>query len=111
MYKKLIIIAFIAVAAAIYLISQPLSCQTQYNDIEDEMDRANYCELDSDCDVLILGGSYVEFGCYHFINKEVDKELFYDKMEKYATKCTRIINKCAPAPDAKCVSNKCVYVE
>jgi len=76
------------------------------------MNETNYCQTDSDCDVLVLGDDYITFGCYHFINKEVDKEQFYQKMRTYVfdRKCTNIINECAPAPEAKCVSNKCTYV-
>ncbi len=102
---------FIVAGSGYFFLNQPLSCQNQHDDIESEIDKANYCQIDSDCDILILGGSYIEFGCYHFINKEVDKELFYGKMQKYASKCSRMINECAPAPEARCVSNKCAYVK
>ena len=110
MNKKLLlfIISAIIVVAIFLLLYQPLSCQSLYNEIENDLDKANYCQTDSDCDVLILGGSYIEFGCYHFINKEVDKEKFYDKMSIYNQECSLIINKCAPAPISKCVSGKCV---
>lgn len=59
----------------------------------------------------MLGGAYIEFGCYHFINKNTDKNLIYAKMDKYSEKCSQIINMCVPAPNTKCVSNKCVYIK
>jgi len=95
-------------------ITQPsgnFNCDDMYNEIENDLDRANYCQSDSDCSVIMLGGWYVDFGCYHFINKGVDQEQFFTKMGAYKEKCSQIINDCALAPDAKCVSNKCVYVE
>ena len=49
------------------------ACQNLHNEIENDLTKANYCQKDSDCSVLVLGGSYVEFGCYHFVNKDVDK--------------------------------------
>ena len=89
--------------------AQSLSCQSLYDEIENDLDKANYCRDDSDCDVLVLGGQYVEFGCYHFVNKNIDKNQFYDKMKFYWQKCNQIINKCAPAPQPSCVSGKCLY--
>jgi len=95
-------------------INQPsgnFKCEDMYDEIENDLYKSNYCQSDSDCSVIMLGGWYVDFGCYHFINKDVDQEQFFTKMDAYKEKCSQIINKCAPAPDAKCVSNKCVYVE
>jgi hypothetical protein len=84
-------------------------CKSMYSDIEADLEKANFCENDSDCAVLMLGGEYIEFGCYHFINKDVYKEPFYEKMEKYRSECSTMIDKCAPAPNATCVSMKCVF--
>ena len=82
-----------------------------YDEIESELKKANYCRKDSDCDVLTLGGSYITFGCYHFVNKEANKDKFYERMKSYAQNCARAIDECAPAPSPTCVSNKCIYVE
>jgi len=79
-----------------------------YDEIENDLDRVNFCQTNSDCDSIMLGGAYVRFGCYHYINKNVDKELIYQKMGVYDKKCKDMINKCAPVPTAQCVSNKCV---
>lgn len=92
-------------------LSENLSCKEMYDEIENDLDRANFCQTNSDCDYIMLGGSYVRFGCYHYINKDVDKELIYQKMSVYDKKCRDMINKCAPAPTAKCVSNKCVKAQ
>lgn len=88
-------------------------CQYLNNEIESDLNKSNYCQTDSDCDVLILGADYIKFGCYHFINKEVNKKQIYDKMENYTyiQNCTNIINECAPAPEPVCISSKCVYDE
>ncbi|MBI2530370.1 MAG: hypothetical protein HYW05_04470 [Candidatus Diapherotrites archaeon] len=87
------------------------SCQSMHDEIENDIDESNYCSEDADCDVLILGGSYIEFGCYHFINKAIDKEPFYNKMDTYTRQCSTIIDLCAPGPNPKCVSGKCVSGE
>ncbi len=115
----LILILVIIASGVIYFLhkQQPepfagnSSCEEMYNEIENDINDANYCEIDSDCDVLMLGGQYVDFGCYHFVNNAVDKDQFYKKMDVYEQKCSKIINLCAPVPDARCVSNKCIYVE
>ena len=85
-------------------------CEDRYKEIENDMTKANYCNVDSDCDVLMLGSWYVDFGCYHFINKNVDKDQFLKKMDVYNKKCSQSIDKCMPSPKASCVSNKCIYV-
>jgi len=90
---------------------EPGSCQIMHDEIENDIDASNYCSEDADCDVLILGGSYIEFGCYHFINKAIDKEPFYNKMDIYTIECSTIIDLCAPGPNPKCVSGKCVSGE
>lgn len=112
-YLFLIIIAVIVVAGAVYLISKPVSCLSLYNEIENDLERANYCEVDDDCDVIMLGGWYIDFGCYHFVNKEVDQGAILSKMKTYKDnmKCSQIINDCAPANEVRCVSNKCVFAE
>jgi len=83
-------------------------CPNFYNEIEKNLEDANHCIRDSDCDTISLGGSYIAFGCYHYINKDVDKDLFYKKIDMYAKRCTRMIDRCGTAPNATCVSGKCV---
>ena len=87
------------------------SCQSMHDEIENDINAANYCSEDADCDVLILGGSYVEFGCYHFINKDINKDLFYSKMDTYTQACLTMIDDCALSPNPICVSGKCVSGE
>ncbi len=87
------------------------ACQNLYNEIENDLTQANYCQNASDCDVLNLGGSYIAFGCFHFVNKAVDKNKFYEKMRVYDQSCSLMIDECAPAPKPSCVANKCVYTE
>ncbi|MBI2343440.1 MAG: hypothetical protein HYV02_03765 [Deltaproteobacteria bacterium] len=87
------------------------ACQRLNNEIENDLTKANYCQNASDCSVLALGGSYVEFGCYHFINKEVDKNKFYAKMQIYTQQCRAAIDRCVPAPKPSCVSNKCAFID
>lgn len=89
-------------------LSGDFNCEDLYEEIEKDIENANYCKTDSDCGVLMLGGWYVDFGCYHFINKNIGQEQFFTKMEAYKQKCSKIINDCASAPKAKCVSNKCI---
>ena len=55
-------------------------CKTMYDSIEADLEKSNYCAVDNDCDFIMLGGAYVKFGCYHYINKAVDKGEFYQKM-------------------------------
>lgn len=93
-------------------ITTPGECESLYTKIDEGLTKANYCDKGADCDSIVLGGSYVEFGCYHYINKNIDKKLFLDQMETYVDSgCRKIINKCAPVPEARCVENKCISKE
>ena len=83
-------------------------CQEMYQSIEADLERANYCKEDHECDFIMLGGQYIKFGCFHYSNKAKDKEEIYKKMNEYNRSCFEMINMCAPAPDAICQNNKCV---
>jgi hypothetical protein len=87
------------------------SCKTRHDAIEKDFEESNFCETDEDCKVVSLGGPYFEFGCYKFVNKSVDENVLLEKVEAYNKKCAGPIDKCALAPEAKCVSKKCVPIE
>ena len=79
-----------------------------YQEIEKGLAEANYCSEDSDCQVLELGGRLIKFGCYHFVNKDTDREAIYEKMHAYYDKCEQMINDCDRSPNPVCRNNKCV---
>lgn len=86
----------------------PVQCSTLYLEIEKLMDEMNHCAQDSDCDVLVLGADYIEFGCYHFIHKDENKRGIFEKMDEYNEKCNKIINECASSPSPRCVERVCI---
>jgi len=107
-FSALAVVVIIAISLFLLFGKTP-TCNFMYNEIEKELENLNYCTQDSDCDSIMLGGQYIEFGCYHYINKNVDKDSIYQMMEKYRNKgCTTIIDKCARAPPAICSSQKCM---
>jgi hypothetical protein len=83
-------------------------CDKTYNEIDTDVQNANYCINDGDCRTLILGGMYVEFGCFHFINKKVNSSELYGRMTDYTLECNRVIDKCSETPEPICVNGKCV---
>lgn len=85
-----------------------LSCDQMKKEIEQNLTDSNYCQSDSDCEPIILGGQYIEFGCYHYVNRQINKQEIYNQMDKYHSRCSKIINDCASAPKAGCVAGKCV---
>ena len=88
-----------------------LKCEFWYKRIEKVFDKANFCEGDTDCKVITLGGVYVEFGCYKFVNVATDENELLREVIEYSKKCARAINECAPSPEVSCISNKCISVE
>lgn len=83
-------------------------CDTMYKNIENIFEYANYCSVDSDCKSIQLGGAYVEFGCWKYVNKSYDADVIFEQLDEYVSTCTTPINKCAQAPQAVCRENKCV---
>ena len=81
MKKSLIIVVAIAIIVIItvssFFLFRPSSCKLMHNEIDYNLKESNYCAQDSDCDVIMLGGTYIEFGCYHYINKAIDKQKIY----------------------------------
>lgn len=84
------------------------SCELLYEEIENDFEKANYCEQDLDCKVIALG---IEFDCWKYVNKEVDENEFLRRVQEYDRRCNKAINNCMLAPDATCISSKCVYIE
>ncbi len=91
-------------------LTENMSCEEMYTEIENDFDKANYCKLDADCKSLLLGGPFIKFGCYKFVNKYFNEDMLYEKMGGYYNKCQAPINKCAPAPEVNCISGRCVRV-
>ncbi|MFH1248920.1 MAG: hypothetical protein V1660_02105 [archaeon] len=87
-----------------------IECMDVYDEIDTELQNANYCGNDSDCRTLPLAGPYIEFGCYHYINKNENSSYFYNKMNDYLADCERVIDLCRESPNPKCESGICVAV-
>lgn len=85
-----------------------MSCEDWYAQIDGDLKRANYCQVDSDCSTIMLGGAYIEFGCFHYVNKSVNQQDFLDRVAAYSEKCAQMIDECAAAPQAVCLNGKCV---
>ena len=83
-------------------------CQLWHDNIEQAFKNENTCETDSDCKVIALGGSYVEFGCSKYVNKGVVEDKVYKELDSYDRKCSLAIDECAKTPTPICVSNRCV---
>lgn len=88
-----------------------LECQDLYDKLDNDLKSANYCTNDSDCKTLPLGGDYIEFGCYHYVNKNENSTDFYQRMNYYSAECSDVIDECAPIPESKCINGKCVEAE
>jgi len=86
-------------------------CLNEYDEIDSDLQNANYCENDSDCKTLPLASIYIEFGCYHYINKKENSTDFYQRMNYYYAECGNIIDLCRMSPEPKCSNGKCIEAE
>jgi len=86
------------------------ACQALHDEIENDFRTANHCTVDSDCKFIRLGGWYIDFGCYKYVNASTDGHALLDKIERYKDKmrCSAKINECMDAGSPACVQGKCV---
>ncbi len=84
-------------------------CEALHNEIENNFKKANFCETDNECKVIQLGGWYIDFGCYKFVNIATKEDELLAKIEKYkdVMKCSGKINDCMPSGTPVCVNKKC----
>ncbi|HAS53636.1 MAG: hypothetical protein A2X56_12170 [Nitrospirae bacterium GWC2_57_13] len=84
-------------------------CVRMHDEIEDDFKKANFCETDTDCKVVQLGGWYIDFGCYKFVNVSINEDELLDKVHRYKAdlKCSGKINDCASSGTPVCINKKC----
>jgi hypothetical protein len=85
------------------------ACDALHDEIENDFKKANFCNTDSDCKVIRLGGWYIDFGCYKFVNSATKEDELLAKIEKYkdVMKCSGKINDCMSPGTPVCVNKKC----
>lgn len=83
-------------------------CKEMHDEIERRLEAANFCTQTTDCGVFELGGPFIEFGCYHYVNTSVDSEEIRNMVAQYFIQsCGQMIDNCASTPDPVCVDSKC----
>jgi hypothetical protein len=84
-------------------------CDALHDEIENDFKKANFCNTDSDCTFIQLGGWYIDFGCYKFVNRTTNEDELLAKVEKYkdVMKCSGKINDCMSPGKPVCVNKKC----
>jgi len=77
----------------VFTVTPPLitTCKQTYTSIDTLLEASNHCHVDSDCDFI---DTPINFGCYHYINKEVNKSLLLGQIERYDKykKCSKDID-------------------
>jgi len=84
-------------------------CDALHDEIENDFKKANFCKTDGDCKFVRLGGWYIDFGCYKYINTATKEDELFAKIEKYkdVMRCSRKINECMSPGKPVCVDKKC----
>ena len=71
--------------------------------IKTEINRANYCKIDSDC---VDAGGKCPFNCYSYVNKN-EVERISGLIDSFDSRCAY---QCISCPTAICENNKCKEV-
>lgn len=115
---KIFISIFLLIAAALFVLgyntafaveASKSECNALHDEIENDFKLANFCSTDADCKVVRLGGWYVDFGCYKYVNSATKEDELFAKIEKYkdVMGCSRKINDCMSPGKPVCVDKKC----
>lgn len=90
---------------------RPPICSALEQQMKEEIEKANYCNVDEDCIAMSTGGKtglLEVFGCWVFINKNADLTKFNEAREDWVKNgCSSVIDACLPSPLLTCISNKC----
>jgi len=102
--NKKIITGFVVLAVLIITISIFLLFpKIKELNIKSEIEKANYCEVESDC---VNVGAKCPFGCYIYVNKN-EVEQISKLIQSYNSNC---IYSCILCPTVICDNNKCKEV-
>jgi hypothetical protein len=118
--KTIVICAsiFLLIAGTIFVLAKTnayaaeaskAECDALHNEIETDFKKANFCKTDNDCKFMRLGGWYIDFGCYKYVNSATKEDELFAKIEKYkdVMGCSRKINDCMSPGTPVCVDKKC----
>jgi hypothetical protein len=103
MNKKIMIAVIIILILVTGIVLIYLYPKIEESRIKVEIEKANYCEVDSDC---VDAGGKCPFGCYAYVNKnEVGR--ISKLIGSFNSKC---VYGCLACPSAVCENNKCKEV-
>lgn len=82
------------------------NCTNLFNGIENEIDKSNFCELDSDCKAIVT--NHTEFGCFLYTNKGTNESSIIQEMDDYHKNCNVFTDVCPSGPcNSICFNGKC----
>ncbi len=88
-------------------------CNKLIKQINNLVEKANYCDEDSDC-VVSTEINVCPWSCYNLFNKDANLAKIREGIEKYKNKeCVDCVSECMLLPkpeDIKCQNNKCVDI-
>lgn len=93
------IIAILLIIAVFFIFNFDRKVTEKY--IGSEIEKANYCETDSDCGLVT--NSKCPFGCYIYVNED-EVNRIENLLEGYESQC---IYGCVQNKGVECVDNKC----
>ncbi len=92
-------------------LSDEVYCDMLHNEILLLAEEINFCEEDDDCKAFPLNEENIGTDCYFYANKDVDKNIFHEKLLDYKKRCDIKNIDCELYSDLVCINNTCVYVD
>lgn len=92
-------------------LSDEIYCDILYDDIKILINENNFCKDSDECHFLTLDNKDINTNCYFYINKNIDKTVFHDKLLDYKKRCMKSIDNCSFSPNSVCIDGRCVSAE
>ena len=99
--------------AIIFFIFIPnnFSCDNLEEEVHQLLEDANYCNVDSDCEINTE--FWCPFGCYNLVNKNADLNQIRNLVAEYGENCPVCLYDCDRAPkqeEVQCKNSKCIDI-
>ncbi len=102
-------IIFLLLTLTLLTACTPIDCEQLEGEVNDLINAANYCEVDTDCELNFAFSC--PFGCENLVNKDADLTEIQEQVDIYAEECDMCIYKCREPPmedEIKCTNNICI---
>lgn len=91
-------------------LSDEVFCDILHNDILVLMEENIFCEENDDCMALLVDFRENNNDCYFYLNNNIDKNIFLEKLLEYKERCDLRGIDCSFSSEVACLDGSCNYI-